>query len=75
MQLSVGAFVDASNSGGWVAVTEGDEHPDQFGARVAGELQDEREGPLRCGCVDEGEVQLRAARELCRVWTPRLAGQ
>ncbi len=58
-----------------MAVPEGDEHPDEFGVRVAGELKDEREWPLGCGRVDDGEIQLCAAGELRRVWTKRLAGQ
>jgi hypothetical protein len=43
-----------------VALAEGDEHPDQLALRVAGDLEDESEGALRGGRVDEGQIELRA---------------
>ncbi len=71
--MSVGALVDASYAGGWVAVPEGDEDPDESAAGVARELQHERKWSLRWGCVEEGQVQLRAPGEFRRVGLRRLA--
>jgi hypothetical protein len=38
-----------------VALAEGDEHPDQLALGVAGDLEDESEGALRGGRLDEGQ--------------------
>jgi len=55
-----------------VAVPEGDEDPDESAAGLAPELQHERKWSLRRGCVEEGQVQLRAPGELRRVGPHRL---
>jgi hypothetical protein len=56
-----------------VALAEGDEHPDQLALRVAGDLEDESEGALLGGRVDEGQIELRAVRELGAIRAQRLA--
>lgn len=42
----MGTLIDAADAGGWVAVPEGDEDPDELAAGIARELQHERKRPL-----------------------------
>lgn len=73
VQLAVGAFVDASHPGTWMARSEGDESPDKRLLLAACELEHERERALRRRSVARWQIELGAASELGLVWAEPFA--
>jgi hypothetical protein len=74
VELAVGALVDASHAGAWMARSEGEEGPGEPLLLVAGELEDECERSLRWRSIARGQVELRAASQLGSVGAEFLAG-
>ena len=56
VKLAMRALVDAAHAGSRVAVTEGNEHPDERRVALPGEMQDEGEGSLRRRVVAGGQI-------------------
>lgn len=75
MELTVRAFVDASNAGAWMAQPEGDEHPNQSVVVVTRKLKHEGERALGCRRLCERQVELAASGEVSAIATQRIARQ